>query len=1064
MRTLKAIIVASLFAMFAAASASAQDQAASFNARNAKVHDRPGGQALTLPSQASPPSVVADFLRGEGLSNAKVGSLVLQRQSSVARTGRTHLRFQQQVGDLTVHGAYVKATVNSDGQLIHLIEALATPGNVRPAVIGPREALDAAMAENHPGIGVIVREARRSGNRVEYTGDDFFHRDPGVTRVAIALTNGALQEGYLVETWSEDGNLLHHTLVGANGRVLKVELRTNNDSYNIFPDHPGNSNQTDTAGPGAGNAESPIGWLFAIIHKTIDIAGNNVNAYLDRDANNVPDNGGTNVSDGVFDTTADLTLQPLDSQNQNVAVQNLFYFNNIIHDKLYKHGFDEAAGNFQEDNFGNGGFGSDSVYAEAQDGGGTNNANFATPSDGFNPRMQMFLWDGAGDRLVDVTGGPTYIASGALFGGSLFNNPLTGDIAAANDGIGTTTDGCEPIGNSVGGKIALIDRGNCDFDIKVKNAQLAGAIGVIIANNQGDSLVTMGGDTVTDGVTIVIPAVFVGQSDGAELRTTLPNATLKENPEGILARDGDLDSDIIWHEYGHGLTWRMIGSMGGSMSGAIGEGMSDVLAILINNDDRVGEYSTDDPVGIRSAPYTNYPRTYGQFGGTSVHFDGEIYAATIWRLWELFQTDDISQDILFDYLIGGMNFTPSGPAFEDMRDGILAAAAGTGHECQIWQAFAAFGVGEGANYVGGSTVNESFVVPAEYSGGCTTSNTPPVTNDAIANGLEDAAWIAISLSGTDSDGGTVTHFSLARLPANGSLFTDDTLSEAAQINFDYAATAQTRTLYFVPALNFNGDATFQFAARDDGGLLDLTPATATITVAPVNDPPIAQTITDQTHPEGTFVSVDASTTDIDDATLTYSATGLPLGLGIGTNDGQITGTIDANAAQGGPLGDGVYTVEVTADDGAAQTVYPAFTWTVTDSGVDPSAPVAPTGVAALDQGDGTALISWSHVGLNVTGFEIRREKRTGKGTWKGLAIVATTDAIARSYIDASGKGTFRYQVRALNGGQTSDWAPTPTEWVPVTVTTGGGGDTGDPGPVNCKPKKNHHLPECGGSG
>ena len=133
MRTLKSIIAASLFTALTASAAIAQDQAASFNAQNATVHRAPGGQALTLPSQASAPSVVADFLRGEGLSGETVGSLVLQRESSVARTGLTHLRFEQQVGGLTVFGAYVKATVNGDGQLTHLIEALATPGNVRPA-------------------------------------------------------------------------------------------------------------------------------------------------------------------------------------------------------------------------------------------------------------------------------------------------------------------------------------------------------------------------------------------------------------------------------------------------------------------------------------------------------------------------------------------------------------------------------------------------------------------------------------------------------------------------------------------------------------------------------------------------------------------------------------------------------------------------------------------------------------------------------------------------------------------------------------------------------------------
>ena len=77
------------------------------------------------------------------------------------------------------------------------------------------------------------------------------------------------------------------------------------------------------------------------------------------------------------------------------AVTNLFYLNNVIHDRLYRYGFNEAAGNFQTNNFGKGGAGNDSVRAEAQDGGGTSNANFSTPDDGSRPRMQMYLWNTA---------------------------------------------------------------------------------------------------------------------------------------------------------------------------------------------------------------------------------------------------------------------------------------------------------------------------------------------------------------------------------------------------------------------------------------------------------------------------------------------------------------------------------------------------------------------------------------------------------------------------------------------------------------------------------------------
>ncbi|OAD21064.1 Peptidase M36, fungalysin, partial [Candidatus Thiomargarita nelsonii] len=121
--------------------------------------------------------------------------------------------------------------------------------------------------------------------------------------------------------------------------------------------------------------------------------GNNVSAQEDTDANNNdglrPDGG----SDLIFDFAWDPALQPWEATNQEAAIVNLFYWNNVIHDVFYHYGFDEASGNFQENNYGNGGSGGDSVQADAQDGGGINNANFATPPDGQNPRMQMFLWN-----------------------------------------------------------------------------------------------------------------------------------------------------------------------------------------------------------------------------------------------------------------------------------------------------------------------------------------------------------------------------------------------------------------------------------------------------------------------------------------------------------------------------------------------------------------------------------------------------------------------------------------------------------------------------------------------
>ena len=179
------------------------------------------------------------------------------------------------------------------------------------------------------------------------------------------------------------------------------------------------------------------------------------------------------------------------------------------------------------------------------------------------------------------------------------------------------------------GKIVVADRGTCDFVVKAKNVQSAGGVGIIVANNDGSAPFTMGGADAS----VTIPGVMVSQTDGAAIKAAAgTSTTIKLADPPPLKRDGDLDSDIVWHEYGHGLTWRMIGKMSGPLAGAIGEGMGDVLAVIANEDDRVGEYSASDPFGIRSLPYDNYNRTYGDIVGDGVHFDGEVYGAIGWRL------------------------------------------------------------------------------------------------------------------------------------------------------------------------------------------------------------------------------------------------------------------------------------------------------------------------------------------------------------------------------------------------------------------------------------------------
>ena len=135
---------------------------------------------------------------------------------------------------------------------------------------------------------------------------------------------------------------------------------------------------------------------------------------------------------------------------------------------------------------------------------------------------------------------------------------------------------------------------------------------------------------------------------------------------------------------------------------------------------------------------------------------------------------------------------------------------------------------------------------------------------------------------------------------------DSGLTTTVSAGIDYAATAEALTLYFDPDPHFYGSPTFQFAAKDDNGLADPTPATGTLNIAPVNDAPVATispasyVATEQTplvlHSTGMSIA------DLDAYGLNVQAT-----LTVGE------GTINANAGTTGVViaGDGTGNVTLT---------------------------------------------------------------------------------------------------------------------------------------------------------
>ena len=338
-------------------------------------------------------------------------------------TGATRIYLQQRYQGIPVYNAQLQINVNRDGRIISVNNSFMAglqgavksmkPGKTFPAAVS--EALRFSGIKAPAVISSVAGDAQ--GRRVSNAG------------ISLEPINGSLmllpvRPGEARLVW----NFQIHTLDKQHMWDLTVDADTNQvwtrfdwvagDQYRVYPRPVESPNHTTPLPPADGrqlvvnpaNAlASPFGW-----HDTNGAAGaesqlttgNNVDAYTDVDANNTADtnsrpSGGASLN---FDFPLDLTLAP--SGYRPAAVTNLFYLNNIIHDIQYQYGFDEAAGNFQVNNYGRGGAGNDSVRAEAQDGSGTNNANFGTPSDGSRPRMQMYIWTSPNpDRDGDVDAG-----------------------------------------------------------------------------------------------------------------------------------------------------------------------------------------------------------------------------------------------------------------------------------------------------------------------------------------------------------------------------------------------------------------------------------------------------------------------------------------------------------------------------------------------------------------------------------------------------------------------------------------------------------------------------------
>lgn len=751
-----------------------------------------------------PLSVAEEHLQSHheelGLTQKDVTDYLLSSQAVSKHNKLTHVYLQQMYADIPVFNAILNLNIKADGSILSIgnrfTADLAGKVNTTAPQISPAAAVNAVRSYFRLDQGPALKEVAQPAPG-EYV---YEHRGLALEPIKVKLMYQPVGEqvrlAWNVDFYEPTAQHWWITRVDAlTGEVLdyfdqvvhcefdmpihdecaETELPSVPAASSAFFSGSGDDGSAYRAYPlfiesaNHGSREllvdpfdliaSPFGWHDTDGEEGAEYTitrGNNVHAYHDifainQSSGDEPDGGDSLCFDYPLSFSPPRPYTQLDA-----ATTNLFYWNNLIHDVWYQYGFDEESGNFQEINYSGIADGSDYVQAEALDGSGTNNANFGTPPDGNRPRMQMFLWGGslpdfsAAELEVIAPEGIAgeYEFSPAFFGPEIASTSPEIEVVLVDDAVGTTSDACEDItnGDDLLGKVAMIDRGDCEFGFKALAAEQAGAVGVIICNNTDTGVFQMLPGEV--GNQVMVPTIMVSQEDCITMKTGLPGLTIQLRPADALevplpgpsGRDSDFDNGVIVHEYGHGISNRLTG--GRNNSGCLtnfeqaGEGWSDWFALVMSttSDDfaeearGIGTYSSGEPTtggGIRPFPYSRDmsvdPHTFADINGVSVpHGVGSVWCVMIWDMyWNLVDEYGFDNDIYngtggnnmaMQLVLDGLKLQPCNPTFTEARDAIIQADEvnnGGANRCLLWETFARRGLGFNADNGGA----ENFDLP-----------------------------------------------------------------------------------------------------------------------------------------------------------------------------------------------------------------------------------------------------------------------------------------------------------------------------------------------------------------
>ncbi len=735
-------------------------------------------------------------LTDDDVSNFNISSYHTSKQSGV-----THIYVDQSIDGISIYNAMAVINVKKDKSLLlassdFIPNAKSLVSNKKKASLSPEVAIQKYCDHHNLEIGQTIKKKNiptTIANEFIFEQTSFSEDNLYATLMYYPTEENKLQLTWRIEInekrspdfWvsyvdAHSGEIIHsenqtkscqfHTHSAPNQqsdecnhktaidfipKKAKAEASTlDGSSYLVYPiplENPLEGEQSLLTEPFLPEA-SPFGWhdIDGIEGPEFTITrGNNAHAFQNtsgsgRSEGDEPDGGATLN----FNFEHDKLGEPVENIESDVT--QLFYITNFMHDFSYFFGFDEVAGNFQENNYGRNGSDGDFVNSRAienqiEDGElVTNNASFSTPRDGQNGTMFMFPWVATGNTELNLLSPveKEYIHGGAQFGIPEETRIVSGPVVISIDSGGASQlNACDSIINGVdiAGNVALVERGECDFSFKVNNLQNAGAIAVLVCNRD-EEIVFMGAGENADLVTI--PSAFLRKSDCDTLKTFLAQ-NLDTNLEFVFRLptpaqvSGSFDNGITAHEFGHGISTRLAGGRNTSnclnSEEQMGEGWSDFFTLVVTQkpNDRgedprqIGTYVTDrlnNVRGIRRQPYSTdfgvNTQTYNDIRFTGFgavisegrrrgeHEVGEIWTSVLWDMyWEFIETYGYNEDwtdrtsgnsraiqLVFD----GLKLQRCNPGLVDGRDAILAAdeALFSGdNQCMIWDVFAKRGIG-----------------------------------------------------------------------------------------------------------------------------------------------------------------------------------------------------------------------------------------------------------------------------------------------------------------------------------------------------------------------------------